>query len=198
MARSMRQLGFAACALASVSVIAQGLVPEAAGNAADMGDNPFAELTDAQWAVVADAWEDLSGAERRWFLTESRKRNAARRSETRLEVRLVYRERARFGRIAPARARIESTALGQGELRGQREPRERSKRGELEDPRADRRYGLGFEERQRDAPGLSSSQHTSPTSAGAAEAPVNWHGRPQAASFQRPAARPEREPGTAP
>ena len=192
MARSMRQLGFAACALASVSVIAQGLAP-AAGNAADMGENPFAELTDAQWAAVADAWEDLSGAERRWFLTESRKRNAARRSETRLEVRLVYRERARFGRIASARTHIESTALGQGELRGQR-----GKQSDLADPRADRRYGLGFEERQRDMPGLSSSKRASPTGASAAETSVNWHGRPQAASFQRPAAQPEREPGTVP
>lgn len=193
MARSMRRLGFAAWALASAGVVAQGLAPAAAGNAADMGDNPFAELTDAQWAAVADAWEDLSGAERRWFLTESRKRNAARRPETRLEVRLVYRERARFGRIAPASAHIESTALGQGEPHG-----ERGKRGELEDPRADRRYGLGFEERQRDIPGLSSSKRASPTSAGAAEAPADWRVLPQAASFQRPAAPPEREPGPAP
>ena len=198
MARSMRQLGFAACALASASVVAQSLVPEAAGNAENLGDNPFAELTDAQWAVVADAWEDLCGAERRWFLTESRKRNAALRSETRLEVRLAYRERARFGRIAPARTQMESTTLGQGELRSQRELRERGARGEREEPRTDRRYGLGFEERQRDVPGLSSSGRASPTSAVTAEEPVNWRGLPQAASFQRPAAQPEREPGPAP
>ena len=195
MARSMRQLGFAACALASASVVAQGLAPEAAGNAADLGDNPFAELTDAQLAVVAGAWEDLSGAERRWFLTESRKRNTTPHSGTRLEVRIAYRERARFGRIAPAGAPIESTAHGQGELRGHREPRGR---GEREALRADRRYGLGFEERRRDASGLSAPGQTSRTSASAAEEPVDWRVLPQDASFRRPAAQPEREPGPAP
>lgn len=200
MAQGVRRLGFAAAALASACLAAQPVVPERAGNAADLSGNPFAELTDAQWAAVAGAWEDLSGAERRWFLTESRKRDATPRSKTRFE-RLVYRERARFGRVAPAapsavrdqeRDRGPAQGPAQGKAGVEREARA------AEELRDDRRYGLGFEERQREGGGLTASERPAGASATRpAEQSGNWR-HAQTASYRRPAARPEGEPGPAP
>lgn len=101
------------------------------------GVNPYSELTDQQWTEVVARWERLDGADRRWFLTEVRKRKAhvdGHRADQRQPF-IEYRRRARFGH--PARPL-------EAELRhAHRSPKK---------PSADdaNRYGLGFEQRHRE------------------------------------------------
>ena len=112
--------------------------------------NPYSRLSDQQWMEVVDGWERLDGADRRWFLTEVRKRKARskRRPARDRQPPIEHRERARFGNIATT---LEA---------------ERSSGQERLPPDDENRYGLGFEQRsylrgatarQRDAPSRASS-----------------------------------------
>ena len=105
--------------------------------------NPYSRLTDQQWTEVVAGWERLDGTERRWFLTEVRKRKAQskRRPQRDRQPSIEHRERARFGNIA--------TTLGA-------EPTRKQERPPADDVK---RYGLGFEQRQR---GGSSLRGASP------------------------------------
>ena len=93
--------------------------------------NPYSRLSDQQWTEVVDGWERLDGAERRWFLTEVRKRKARskRRPARDRQPPIEHRERARFGNIATT---LEA---------------ERSDGQERLPPDDENRYGLGFEQR---------------------------------------------------
>lgn len=101
------------------------------------GVNPYSELTDQQWTEVVARWERLDGADRRWFLTEVRKRKAhvgGHRADKRQPF-IEYRRRARFGHPArPLEAEL------------------RHAHRSLKKPSADdaNRYGLGFEQRHRE------------------------------------------------
>lgn len=107
--------------------------PGAAAN----GANPYAQLTDQQWTEVVESWERLDGADRRWFLTEIRKRKMRvdGRRAGKQQPAIAYRVRARFG--YPAR-------------QPNAEARDADRR--LERPLLDdgNRYGLGFEQRRRE------------------------------------------------
>ena len=128
-------LGFAMSAVAEPWPAA-GASDRAAAQGAE-GVNPYAQLNDSQWTKVVERWERLDGADRRWFLTEARKRNA------RIQDRhaIVFRQRARFGNVAKP---------GEAERRTER----RHLRRPAQKPAADdpNRYGLGFEQRQRKQP----------------------------------------------
>lgn len=104
--------------------------------AAKHGANPYSELTDQQWTAVVEGWERLDGTDRRWFLTEIRKRKVRvpqHRSGQR-QPAIEYRERARFGYPAkPLDADLRDA------VRGLRKPSPDDANG----------YGLGFEQRQR-------------------------------------------------
>ena len=93
--------------------------------------NPYSRLSDQQWTEVVEGWERLDGAERRWFLTEVRKRKARskRRPARDRQPPIEHRERARFGNIATT---LEA---------------ERSDGQERLPPDDENRYGLGFEQR---------------------------------------------------
>ena len=93
--------------------------------------NPYSRLSDQQWTEVVEGWERLDGAERRWFLTEVRKRKARskRRPARDRQPPIEHRERARFGNIA--------TTLEAERSDGQERP----------SPDDENRYGLGFEQR---------------------------------------------------
>lgn len=142
--RTIFALGFAACAAAE---------PWQTGGASDQatsqdaeGGNPYAQLNDHQWKKVVEGWERLDGADRRWFLTEARKRKARipSRGVGERQFSIVHRERERFGNIAPPRK-----AERHAELRtAPGSPREPSP----DDPN---RYGLGFEQRQRQQPAVA-------------------------------------------
>ena len=128
-------LGFAAGAVAEPWPAA-GASDRAAAQGAE-GANPYAQLDDSQWTKVVERWERLDGADRRWFLTEARKRNA--RIQDRQAI--VFRQRARFGNVAkPGRA--------------ERRTNPRHVHDAVPKPAADdpNRYGLGFERRQSKQP----------------------------------------------
>lgn len=57
--------------------------------------NPYTAMSDEQMSVLAGTFEDLDHDERRWFLTEVRKRMAAKGERPRIPVA----ERGRFGRV---------------------------------------------------------------------------------------------------
>ena len=102
------------------------------------GVNPYSELTDQQWTEVVARWEHLDGADRRWFLTEVRKRKAhvGGHQGDKRQPFIEYRRRARFGH---------PTRPLEAELR-------HAHRSSLKKPSADdeNRYGLGFEQRHRE------------------------------------------------
>ena len=128
-------LGFAACSVAEPWPAA-GAGDRAAAQGAE-GVNPYAQLDDSQWTKVVERWERLDGADRRWFLTEARKRNV--RIQDRQAI--VFRQRARFGNVEkPGKA--------------ERSADPRHAHDAVPKPSADdpNRYGLGFERRQREQP----------------------------------------------
>ena len=128
-------LGFAPGAAAEPWPAA-GASDRAAAQGAE-GANPYAQLNDSQWTKVVERWERLDGADRRWFLTEARKRNA--RIQDRQAI--VFRQRARFGNVAKP---------GKAERRTEpRHLRRAAQKPAADDPN---RYGLGFEQRQRKQP----------------------------------------------
>lgn len=139
-ASAVLALGFAACAAAEPWQ-AGGAADRAAAQGAE-GVNPYAQLDDRQWTKVVEGWERLDGADRRWFLTEARKRNARAQHQRAGErgFPIVHRERGRFGNVATPR----KAELGA-------EPRSARRRAKpvADDPN---RYGLGFEQRQRKQP----------------------------------------------
>ena len=134
-------LGFALSAVAEPWPAA-GASDRAAAQGAERG-NPYAQLNGSQWTKVVERWERLDGADRRWFLTEARKRNARIRDRQ----AIVFRQRARFGNVAkPGRAerRIDPRHL-----------RHAAQKPSADDPN---RYGLGFEQRQRKQPAATEQE----------------------------------------
>ena len=128
-------LGFAAGAVAEPWPAA-GASDRAAAQGAE-GVNPYAQLDDSQWTKVVERWERLDGADRRWFLTEARKRNA--RIQDRQAI--VFRQRARFGNVAkPGRTERRTDP---------RHAHDSAPKPAADDPN---RYGLGFERRQSKQP----------------------------------------------
>ena len=138
-ASAVLALGFAASAAAEPWQ-AGGAADRAAAQGAE-GVNPYAQLDDGQWTQVVEGWERLDGADRRWFLTEARKRNARAQHQRAGErgFSIVHRERGRFGNVATPR-KAEFGAAPRSARRAK--------------PVADdaNRYGLGFEQRQRKQP----------------------------------------------
>ena len=128
-------LGFAVGAVAEPWPAA-GASDRAAAQGAD-GVNPYAQLNESQWTKVVERWERLDGADRRWFLTEARKRQA--RIQDRQAI--VFRQRARFGNVEkPGRAEQPTDP---------RHAHDAVPKPSADDPN---RYGLGFEQRQRKQP----------------------------------------------
>ena len=140
-ARTIFALGFAACAAAEPWQAA-GASDRAASQDAE-GGNPYAQLNDHEWKKLVEGWERLDGADRRWFLTEARKRKARipNRGVGERQFSIVHRERERFGNIAPPR-------------KAERHAELRTAHGSPRAPSPDdpNRYGLGFEQRQRQQP----------------------------------------------
>ena len=141
--------------------------------------NPYSRLSDQQWTEVVEGWERLDGAERRWFLTEVRKRKARskRRPARDRQPPIEHRERARFGNIATT---LEA---------------ERSSGQERLPPDDENRYGLGFEQRSF-LRGASPSRASSMRGASPSRTPAEGSSMRGATARQRdaPSRSPEQQP----
>ena len=69
--------------------------------------NPYADLSDEELGGVAASFEDLDQDERRWFLTEVRKRMSTRGERPRIPVT----DRGRFGRVREASALVREISV---------------------------------------------------------------------------------------
>ena len=133
-----------ALAAAAALLVPAGAQDLAATSHSTPAQNPYSNLTDHEWTDLASGWESLSRAERRWFLTESRKRRSVRRVRGKPAPAIVYRERARFGRVPATPALVPAQANGE-----RAKPAATSER--LPDAaEGAMKFGLGFEERQRE------------------------------------------------
>lgn len=143
--------------------------------------NPYARLNDQQWTKLAEDWERLDRAERRWFLTEVRKRHLrpAGLRPARHELPIKHRERARFGNVAPL------AEAGAGDASAKKRPRT---------PDDAKKYGLGFEQRHRERSGEAASRGDA--SAGEARAPTSTGAR-HTPDAERAPSRPPRTSSTA-
>ena len=65
------------------------------GSALDKGVNPYSKLSNEQLGTLAATFEDLDRDQRRWFLTEVRKRMSAKGEGPRIQVD----REDRFGRV---------------------------------------------------------------------------------------------------
>ena len=133
-----------ALAAAAALLVPAGAQDLAATSHSIPAQNPYSNLTDHEWTDLASGWESLSRAERRWFFTESRKRRSVRRVRGKPAPAIVYRERARFGRVPATPAPVPAQANGE-----RAKPAATSER--LPDAAEEAmKFGLGFEERQRE------------------------------------------------
>lgn len=66
-----------------------------AGRGVDNGVNPYSTLSNEQLGTLAGTFDDLNRDQRRWFLTEVRKRMSAKGEGPRIQVD----QRDRFGRV---------------------------------------------------------------------------------------------------
>ncbi|MYD97558.1 MAG: hypothetical protein F4X98_09255 [Gammaproteobacteria bacterium] len=73
--------------------------------------NPYAALDDEELGALAASFEDLDQDERRWFLTEVRKRMSSRGERPRIPVT----DRGRFGRVREASAMVREVRLEEPE-----------------------------------------------------------------------------------
>lgn len=85
--------------------------PEPASDSTQQRDaaasNPYAGLTDEELGALAASFEHLDQDERRWFLTEVRKRMSTRGERPRIPVT----DRGRFGRVREAGAMVREVRM---------------------------------------------------------------------------------------
>ena len=110
--RGMRNIALAvAGALLPLALAAEEATPEPASEPADERDvpasNPYSGLTDEELGALAASFEDLDQDERRWFLTEVRKRMSTRGERPRIPVT----DRGRFGRVREAGAMVREVRM---------------------------------------------------------------------------------------
>lgn len=82
-----------------------------AEDSGETGSNPYADLSDEAFGDVAASFEDLDQDERRWFLTEVRKRMSAKGERARIPVD----DRDRFGRVREASTLVREVRMEEGD-----------------------------------------------------------------------------------
>lgn len=103
LARAIRAVAHGTCGVAAfvlAAMVAWGEPPSTkpdsgVGSGPDAGVNPYSKLSNEQLGSLAGTFEDLDRDQRRWFLTEVRKRMSAKGEGPRIQVD----QDDRFGRV---------------------------------------------------------------------------------------------------
>lgn len=107
-------LAIAGASLPLALTVAEEAEPEPSDPAEERdapASNPYVGLTDEELGALAASFEDLDQDERRWFLTEVRKRMSSRGERPRIPVT----DRGRFGRVREASAMVREVRLEEPE-----------------------------------------------------------------------------------
>lgn len=143
LSKAARTIAHRSCAVAIVMLAATWLCADeqpatkpgpSADRGVDDGVNPYSTLSNEQLGTLAGTFDDLDRDQRRWFLTEVRKRMSAKGERPRIQVD----QDDRFGRVV--------SKVGHAE-KGPRETRNPVAAWPADDERADatKVYGTGVQ-----------------------------------------------------